>query len=186
MRNRRRSPGFRCAAGGGSILYRSDPGFPRKRRPPRPYPAPSDLPCASSASKPPATKPASRSTTPSAGSWPTRCTRRSRCTRPTAASCPSLRRAITSGASFRWRSACCATPGTVRRRARRHRLHAGARTRGRAARRRECRKRAGLCARHARSSASTTWRATCCRRCCPTRSPRSRSSRCSCPADTRS
>ena len=32
----------------------------------------------------------------------TRCTRRSRCTRPTAASCPSWRRATTCGASCRW------------------------------------------------------------------------------------
>ena len=52
----------------------------------------------SSASKPPATRPASRCTTPRAACSPTRCTPRSRCTPITAASCPSSPRATTSGA----------------------------------------------------------------------------------------
>ena len=70
-------------------------------------------PCAFLASKPPATRPVWRSTTPTAGCSRTRCTRRWRCTRPTAASCPSSRRATTCGGWCRWLSRCWPTPGSA-------------------------------------------------------------------------
>ena len=115
-----------------------------------------------------------------------RCTRRWRCTRSTAASCPSSPRAITSGAWSRSRSASLADAGRSARRSRRHRLHARARPRRRAAGRRERGERARLRARQAGDRRPSPGRPPALAAARRTRSRRFRSSPCSSRAGTAS
>ena len=143
------------------------------------------LPCASSASKPPATKPASPSTTPSAGLLAHALHSQVAMHEayggvvPELASRDHVRRVVPLAQQV------LAEAGLGARRPRRHRLHAGAGARRRAAGRRERRQRAGLRARQAGGRRPPPRRATCCRRCWPIRGPRFRSSRCWSRAGTR-